>query len=285
MQHIELWLGDDDQLVLDTTPPITPPLHETAHKPVLPTPSPIPVDFGEMAQMAVDGTRSGQAKILAQRVRGAVSDRVRALGQTEVSEATKAREWYYSKNATQNGPVSLEELKKLAQTGALLATDLLWSEGFADWRPASAAKGLNFLQPKPVAPPPDETKELADDDRHEPDIGILGPIIDIVMQDKPVEARSAAKQKVLQMGLRTIYGGFGVLLLMVVLIVIGVNSSRSSKGSLRYNMGHAAGVSAASSHDPRSGRSIGMGLGLVGQDLKEFCEGYENGQADALMER
>jgi hypothetical protein len=70
-----------------------------------------------------------------------------------------AREWYYTNNGTQKGPVSLEQLKQLAQTGVLLPTDLLWREGFAEWRPASNAKGLTFvpvalpLTPMPAANP------------------------------------------------------------------------------------------------------------------------------------
>jgi hypothetical protein len=68
-----------------------------------------------------------------------------------------ARQWYYSQNGKQQGPVSVEQLKQLAQSGALLPTDLLWADGFREWRPASAAKGLVFPETrtasKPVPPP------------------------------------------------------------------------------------------------------------------------------------
>lgn len=46
--------------------------------------------------------------------------------------------WYYSKNATQLGPVSLDELRFKLASGEVLSTDMVWREGMPDWRPASA---------------------------------------------------------------------------------------------------------------------------------------------------
>ena len=43
--------------------------------------------------------------------------------------------WYYSKNGTQLGPVSAEELQGKAGSGEIFATDLVWKEGMADWQP------------------------------------------------------------------------------------------------------------------------------------------------------
>lgn len=42
--------------------------------------------------------------------------------------------WYYSKNGTQLGPVSVEELKAKGSSGEVLPTDLVWKEGMADWK-------------------------------------------------------------------------------------------------------------------------------------------------------
>jgi len=47
-------------------------------------------------------------------------------------------QWYYSKNATQLGPVSLDELRAKLTSGEVLSTDMVWREGMPDWRPASA---------------------------------------------------------------------------------------------------------------------------------------------------
>ena len=51
-------------------------------------------------------------------------------------------EWYYAKNNQQLGPVSLQEIRNLASTGALQPTDLVWKEGMADWIEAGAATEL-----------------------------------------------------------------------------------------------------------------------------------------------
>ena len=40
-----------------------------------------------------------------------------------------ARQWYYAKEGTQQGPVSTEQLSQFAATGELLPTDLVWAEG------------------------------------------------------------------------------------------------------------------------------------------------------------
>ncbi len=45
--------------------------------------------------------------------------------------------WYYSKNGTQLGPVSQEELSGKARSGEVLGTDLIWKEGMSDWQPLS----------------------------------------------------------------------------------------------------------------------------------------------------
>ena len=51
-------------------------------------------------------------------------------------------EWHYSSNGQQMGPVNSAQLKQLAASGELLATDMVWKDGMADWAPASRIKGL-----------------------------------------------------------------------------------------------------------------------------------------------
>ena len=64
-------------------------------------------------------------------------------------------EWHYAKNGERTGPVSSSELKKLAAEGTLQTDDLVWKEGWPDWKPASKLKGL-FPEPEvsSSAPPP-----------------------------------------------------------------------------------------------------------------------------------
>jgi hypothetical protein len=50
--------------------------------------------------------------------------------------------WYYARGDRQSGPVSGRELKRLAQSGELLPTDLIWKDGDSERRPAATAPGL-----------------------------------------------------------------------------------------------------------------------------------------------
>ncbi len=45
-------------------------------------------------------------------------------------------EWFLARDGQQFGPLSDPELRKLVEFGHLKPTDLLWREGFPDWRPA-----------------------------------------------------------------------------------------------------------------------------------------------------
>ena len=52
--------------------------------------------------------------------------------------------WYYTQGAAQEkkGPVPEAEIKSLVAGGQIRATDLLWSEGMANWAPLSALPQL-----------------------------------------------------------------------------------------------------------------------------------------------
>lgn len=66
-----------------------------------------------------------------------------------------ATEWYYAKNGKQHGPVSPQELKRLANDGTLLSPDLVWKEGMDDWTPAGQIKGLLPYGGGPAADEPE----------------------------------------------------------------------------------------------------------------------------------
>ena len=61
------------------------------------------------------------------------------------------QEFYYTSQGIDHGPVSANDLKKLASSGALKPTDLVWSEG-KQRRPASQVRGL-FSPQKQIARP------------------------------------------------------------------------------------------------------------------------------------
>ncbi len=56
--------------------------------------------------------------------------------------AAMADLWYYTKNGTQQEPVTVSELKRLAAARVLRPTDLVWREGMAEWAEAATIRGL-----------------------------------------------------------------------------------------------------------------------------------------------
>jgi hypothetical protein len=50
--------------------------------------------------------------------------------------SAQASQWYLAREGQQFGPLSDSELAKFIELGHLQPTDLLWREGFPDWRPA-----------------------------------------------------------------------------------------------------------------------------------------------------
>jgi len=61
--------------------------------------------------------------------------------------------WWYSKNDERFGPHTAVELKEIAATGQITATDMVWKEGLPNWLPASKIKGL-VSTAVPSEPPP-----------------------------------------------------------------------------------------------------------------------------------
>ena len=54
----------------------------------------------------------------------------------------QAMSWYYSKNGTQLGPISEEEMSAKVKVGEIAPTDLIWQEGMADWKPAGQVSAI-----------------------------------------------------------------------------------------------------------------------------------------------
>jgi hypothetical protein len=50
---------------------------------------------------------------------------------------------HYAKNGRKYGPVSVRELQTLLQNGRLAPTDLVWTEGMPDWKPAAEISELS----------------------------------------------------------------------------------------------------------------------------------------------
>lgn len=65
-------------------------------------------------------------------------------------------QWYYIRNGQRYGPVPADELARLAATGTLQASDLVWKAGLQEWLPARSIEDLSFStgQVPPSVPPP-----------------------------------------------------------------------------------------------------------------------------------
>src|SRR5262245_58623695 len=83
-----------------------------------------------------------------------------------MSAQASQTQWYLARDGQQYGPLSDAELAKFIELGHLQPNDLLWREGFPDWRPA-----LVLFPPR-----------QATDKRPRPDLG-----------DEPVSPRPAAE--------------------------------------------------------------------------------------------
>lgn len=67
-------------------------------------------------------------------------------------------QWYFAKKGVQSGPVSLEDLRSKLASGELRFSDMVWSDGMSDWKPASeiveltSAPTFGGAPPIPVSP-------------------------------------------------------------------------------------------------------------------------------------
>jgi hypothetical protein len=51
-------------------------------------------------------------------------------------------QWYYSKNGTQLGPITGDELRAKIGSGEISPADLVWKEGMSDWLPSARVPEL-----------------------------------------------------------------------------------------------------------------------------------------------
>src|SRR5262247_4139101 len=67
-----------------------------------------------------------------------------------VMPAPSQHQWYLARDGQQYGPLSDPELAKFIELGHLQPNDLLWRDGFPEWRPAMVV----FPTPSQTTPRP-----------------------------------------------------------------------------------------------------------------------------------
>jgi hypothetical protein len=70
-----------------------------------------------------------------------------------MSEAEEA-EWFYAVDGQQGGPVSLEQLRRMIEEGAVGARDLVWRDGMGEWMASKKVAELWAAEPAATPPPP-----------------------------------------------------------------------------------------------------------------------------------
>lgn len=65
-----------------------------------------------------------------------------------------SKQWFYISNGTQCGPVSPQQLLALCKSGTVTPSDMLWTEGLADWKVAGEVPSLFPAGEATVSPPP-----------------------------------------------------------------------------------------------------------------------------------
>lgn len=61
-----------------------------------------------------------------------------------------SNEWFYAKAGKREGPVSIDDLKRLVHQGQLQRTDHVWTQGMEKWLPAGTVEGLFAAEPPPL---------------------------------------------------------------------------------------------------------------------------------------
>jgi hypothetical protein len=78
-----------------------------------------------------------------------------------MSAQASQTQWYLARDGQQFGPISEAELAKFIELGHLQPTDLLWREGFPDWRPAMVVFPSTAASPQVAPAPPRSGQQRA----------------------------------------------------------------------------------------------------------------------------
>jgi len=131
--------------------------------------------------------------------------------------------WYYAKSGTKIGPISEEELRRLAENGELQPSDFVWRRGWEAWK---TADDLGLICPPPLPtksadprtepPPLPGKRENLENDSSSPAKtsreGALEKLIDGSLADSPPEAIRAVHKS-----------GLRIVAYRRLMLLIGIN--------------------------------------------------------------
>jgi hypothetical protein len=169
-----------------------------------------------------------------------------------------AADWFYTTNKQQSGPVSWDELRKLAAAGTLKRDDLVWSEGMAEWLKGERQAGL-FVDAVGLIP----AERAARDEplvlrRVEP-----GRRADEPRRGGPAEKKAPPPMASTGMGTGLMIGlGIGLLLLVFVMAgacVIGIIAwfaARGGDGDQTYRVALGPAVQNDRNFTARAGQRL-----------------------------
>ncbi len=128
-------------------------------------------------------------------------------------------QWFYSCNGEQKGPVPLTDLQRLAASGELKPTDLVWRSGMHLWIPAAEARSLFRAPQDEVAAQPVPLPA-----RVKPTSAVEQPATPLSVGPRP--PRPAA-QRAMRTGTKVaLFGGIAGVALLVVIVGLVVNYAR-----------------------------------------------------------
>lgn len=104
-------------------------------------------------------------------------------------------EWYYVREGKQQGPVSFESLRDLAQQGSLRPQQLVWNTGMKDWTPAAEVEGI-FSRPIPQQPEPATAIPEAPEAPEAPAEGATRRLQDIEPGSEPIRIAACVNRAV-----------------------------------------------------------------------------------------
>lgn len=106
------------------------------------------------------------------------------------SDSNTGHEWYLARAGKRYGPMTDEELARLARDGNLVASDHLWRQGFEDWIKVEAIPGLLDAKPKaePPAPAPAEPASEPEAAADEVDQSATSAAAEAAYADSPITA-------------------------------------------------------------------------------------------------